>query len=382
MSSNKVTKSIVVGITAPTSVTLIRGQLKYFAEQGFETYLMAPDDERTRAYCENEGCHLLPVKISREISIFSDFATLWAITRLFYKLKPDIVNVGTPKMGFIGTLAAKLAGINLRINTCRGLRYEHEKGLKRWILRRQEWVTGICAHKIICISPSLRDVAVREKLFPEKKCIVINKGSSNGFDLSRFNPSRIDQSKRQVLKESLGLEHKFIFGFVGRLIDHKGISEMYNAFSRIYEKDSNTRLLIVGLFDLKQIADRSLIDRMKSHQGIVMPGRTSDVPMYLSLMDVFLLPSWREGFGNVLVEAAAMGIPVISTTGTGCRDAVSNGYNGILVEPKDDLQLEQAMAVLKNDNSKRASMGYNGIEWAKNFENIIIWEGMKSIYLK
>jgi glycosyltransferase involved in cell wall biosynthesis len=113
-----------------------------------------------------------------------------------------------------------------------------------------------------------------------------------------------------------------------------------------------------------------------------MPGRTDNVPLYLSIMDVFVLPAWWEGFGNVLVEAAAMGIPVISTKGTGTRDAVSDGFNGILVDVKNATQLASAMFELKENKEKRIQMGKNGIEWAKNFNSERIWEGMKELYLK
>lgn len=373
-------KKLIVGITAPGSVGLLRGQMRYFKELGYDTYLMSPKNERSVEYCKNEGCTLLEIKIEREISFLKDFGTLIRIIRILRRVRPDIVNFGTPKMGLLGSIAAKLVGINCRIDTCRGLRYEHEKGIKRWMLKKLERVTGICAHYVICISPSVKEVAVREHLFAEKKCVVINKGSSNGIDNVKFDRNSVPENLKQELKIELELNSHFVYGFIGRLIDHKGILELYNAFCRIYIKDNNSRLLVVGPVELSQIADVTLIDKMKSHEAIIMPGRTDNVPLYLSLMDVFVLPSWREGFGNVLVEAAAMGIPVISSTGTGCRDAVSDGFNGILVNPKDDIELEKAMEELKENGLKRAVMGNNGIEWAKNFSSKIIWDGINQLY--
>ena len=128
-------KRLVVGITAPGSVNLLRGQLKYFYEQGFITYLAAPDDPKTRAYTEQEHCTLLPVAIERDISLLRDLTALWTIFKHFRKVQPDIVNVGTPKMGLLGTLAGALTGVRKRIYTCRGFRYEHESGIKRKILK-------------------------------------------------------------------------------------------------------------------------------------------------------------------------------------------------------------------------------------------------------
>lgn len=373
-------KKLVVGITASGSVKLIRGQIKYFKRVGYETYLLAPDDERTRTYCAEEGCHLLPVKIEREISIFRDLISLWTIITIFYSLRPDIVNVGTPKMGLLGMIAARITGVKRRIYTCRGFRYEHEKGFLRKVLMTMERISGFLAQDIICISTSVKELGIRDKIFKAGKCHVIHHGSSNGINSHRFNAERISQPDILALKQQLNIEKKIVYGFVGRLVDRKGIAELYEAFTHVYEKDTNTRLLIVGPPEFEQITDKTLVDKFANHSGIIMPGRTDNVPLYLSVMDVFVLPAWWEGFGNVLVEAASMGIPVISTYGTGTRDAVSDGYNGILVDVKNTHQLTQAMTELLQNEKKRLEMGRNGVEWAKNFDSSIIWEGMKKIY--
>jgi glycosyltransferase involved in cell wall biosynthesis len=374
-------KKLIVGITIPGSVGLLEGQLKYFKDCDYDTYLMSPRGERSENYCKHEGCQLLDVNMERDISLLKDLKSLFRIISILQKVKPDIVNFGTPKMGLLGMLGAKICGVKRRIYTCRGFRYEHEKGIKRWVLKKMEWLTGACAHKIICISPSVKTMGVKDRLFKESKCAVINKGSSNGINLSRFDPKKISAQEKETLKEKLGLVSHFVFGFLGRLIDRKGISELFEAFCKVYEKDKNSRLLIVGLFDFSQIADKTIADKIKNHEGIVWPGRTDEVPLFLSVMDVFILPAWWEGFGNVLVQAAAMGIPVIGTNGTGTCDAVSNDYNGLLVEPKDVDQLEKAMLVLKADREKREMMGRNGIEWARHFDSKIVWEGMNKLYL-
>lgn len=374
-------KKLIVGITIPGSVGLLEGQLRFFKELGFETYLMSPRGERSENYCQREGCKLLDVNMERDISPFKDLKSLFRVIAFLKKVKPDIVNFGTPKMGLLGMLGAKICGVRRRIYTCRGFRYEHEKGIKRWVLKKMEWLTGTCAHKIICISPSVKDMGINDGLFKESKCVVINKGSSNGINLEKFDSKKVSKNDQRDLMEKLDLKNFFVFGFLGRLIDRKGISELYHAFCRVYEKDSNTRLLVVGLFDFAQIADKTIAEKIKNHEGIVWPGRTDDVPLFLSVMDVFILPAWWEGFGNVLVQAAAMGIPVIGTNGTGTCDAVSHGYNGLLVEPKDVDQLEKAMLDLKADTEKRKLMGKNGIEWARHFDSKIIWEGMNKLYL-
>lgn len=377
-----INKKLITGITAAGSVGLIGGQLKYFKSLGYDTYLMAPKDERSIKYCENEECILLDVEIERDINIKKDIKSLLKIISIIKKVKPDIVNFGTPKMGLLGMIASKILGVKRRIYTCRGFRYEHEQGRKRIILRFMEKLAGFCAQEIICISPSVKEFAITDKVFPANKCIVINKGSSNGIDLEKFNSSKIEPELKEDLLHKYALQDKFVFGYVGRLIDRKGISEMYYSFSELFEKNNDLRLLVVGPIEKEQISDLTILDKMENHPGIILTGRTDNVPLYLSLMDVFLLPAWWEGFGNVLVQAAAMGIPVVSTFGTGSRDAVSDGYNGILVKPKSVEELTDAMERMYRDSDLRNKMGKNGIEWSKNFDSKIIWNGMNQLYLK
>lgn len=267
-----------------------------------------------------------------------------------------------------------------RIYTCRGFRYEHERGKLRKVLKMCERISGACANTIICISPSVKALGVRDKLFKEKKCVVINKGSSNGIDPRQFSASDVSKEDTLALKEKYGIAGKFVYGFLGRIIDRKGINELYRAFCRVYEKDENTRLFVVGPWDDEQISDKSLYKKMKEHPGIVLPGRTDNAPLYLSAMDIFVLPAWWEGFGNVVVQAADMGIAVIGSTGTGVCDAVSDGFNGINVPPKDVGKLTEAMFLLKDDAELRNKYASNGPVWGQNFIPETIWEGMDRLY--
>ena len=375
-------KKLVVGITAPGSVVLIDGQLKYFKELGYDCYLMCPDDERVTDYCKREECNHISIKIEREISIINDFKSLWSIFKALKKIKPDVVNVGTPKMGLLGMLASRLLGVSKRVYTCRGLRYEHEFGNKKRILKLMEKLTGFCAQKVICISPSVRDLALKEGVFPKKKCIVINKGSSNGIDLDKFNIECIDTEEVNNLKNQYNLSGKFVFGYVGRMIDRKGINELYEAFDNLYKKNQNLRLVTVGANpDYSQLKYPEIVEKFNNHEGIIQIGYQKNVPLYMLLFNALILPAWWEGFGNVLVQAASLGLPVIGTFGTGTTDAVSNGYNGILVPIKDVNAIEKAMSELFENEKKRIEFGKNGIEWSKHFDRKIIWNEMNNIYL-
>nr|WP_236636748.1 glycosyltransferase [Sinomicrobium sp. N-1-3-6] len=170
---------------------------------------------------------------------------------------------------------------------------------------------------------------------------------------------------------------------MGRLVDRKGINELYTAFDELYHEDTDIRLLMVGSVEKQQIADKDLIAKYNNHPGIIMVGKVpfEEVPVHMALMDCFVLPAWWEGFGNVLIQAAAMGIPIISTHSTGCSNAVSDGYNGVLVKPiKNAKVIKEAMDNMKGNKEEAAVYGDNGIQWARNFEPIIIWQGLEKIY--
>lgn len=373
-------KKLIVGISAEGSVILLEGQLKYFKDAGYQTYLLAPRSERSEAFCEREECILLPIKIEREISVWKDIKSLFQIIAILKSIKPDIVNLGTPKVSLLGMIAARILKVPNRIYTCRGFRFEHEQGIKRSILIYMEKISSSFAHKVICISPSVKEFGLQNRIFDKCKAVVINKGSSNGFDLAKFNPAAVNENELATLKTQLGLGEKFVFGFVGRIVDRKGINELNTAFKRLAEKYNNLHLVIVGGVEDVQITDKSLLDKMRKTPGITFTGPQKNVPLYISLFNVFVLPAWWEGFGNVLVQAAAMGVPVISTTGTGTRDAVADGFNGLLVEPKNTDALYDAMENLYLNTADAKRLGTNGIEWAKNFDSNIIWEGMNEIY--
>jgi len=372
---------LIVGISAEGSIVLMEGQMRHFKSKGFDTYLLAPYSDRVRQYCEKEGCTHLFINIRRDISVLHDIVILIKIFRIFLRVKPDIINLGTPKISLLGMIAGKLLGVPKRIYTCRGFRFEHEHGIKRKILILMERITAYCAHKIICISPSLRDYGIAHNLFNAKSAIVINKGSSNGFNLKRFSSEMIDKNQQTALIRELGIEDKFVFGFVSRIYDRKGINELYQVFSKLSNQFPDMVLLMVGRYEEGQTADKSILEQLRKHGRIFLVGSQKNVPLYLSLMHVFVLPAWGEGFGNVMVEAAAMGLPVIGTNSTGIRDSFQNGFNGLQIEAKNPQELEDAMILLYTNRELRMSLGKNGPVWAGNFDNMIIWNGMEQVYL-
>lgn len=380
MKANK--KKLVLGITAPLSVILLKGQLRFFNEKGYAVFLLAPETSETINFCNEEGAQLLPVPIEREISIFKDVISLLHILKHLYKIKPDVINVGTPKMGLLGLIGAWILRVPKRYYTCRGFRYEHESGAIRKTLILMERIASYCANRVICISPSIRKMGVDDGIFPFEKTELVGNGSSNGVDLNAFTPATISDANRAALIGVKEWDGKFIIGFVGRIVDRKGINELYSAFCNLQLEFDDIHLLIVGKANISQVSDPFLIDKMEKNKNVTLTGYINNVNEYMSVMNLFVMPAWWEGFGNTLIQAAATGLPIISCDATGCRDAVKDGFNGILVPPNAETELKAMMRKLILSSELRSTLGGNGLEWAKRFDSDEIWEGLHQLYLR
>ena len=369
-------KKLILGVTVGGSSRLLDGQARYFKNLGYDVFLTAQEDVKGAIFCEKEGIAYLPVTIDKEINPVKDIVTLFQLIRHFRKIKPDIVNLGTPKMGLLGILAATILGVEKRVYTCRGHRYETENGFKLKILMWVERITCKCATDVIYVSKSLYNNALNNKLAYPKKSHVIGEGSSNGIDVNFFNRSGIDNLKRDNLIRKFDLKDKFIIGFVGRISLHKGAYELVEAFENIYEKHRNTRLVLMGHID----CDAEFEERFRAHPGIIHIPFQDDVPIYMSLFDIFVLPSWREGFPNVPIQAAAMGLPVIVSDATGCVDSIEDGVNGVLFPCKDTSALKSALESYIENPTLTKKHGENSLLWAKNFSPKRIWDGINEIY--
>lgn len=377
---NKKTK-LIVGITAYQSIVLIQGQLKFFSSH-YDVYLLAPDHESVESFCKEENTTHLPLKIERNPNPIKDIVTFFRLVAIFIKIKPQIVNFGTFKISFLGITAAWITGIKNRIYTCRGFRFQDQKGFTRMYLVAFERIVASLATQIVCISNSIAELGEEKKLFNPKKINVFSKGSSNGINLDVFCSENIDKTLVEKYNNDYQLKSKFVYGFVGRMLDSKGIVELYHSFNQLYNENNSFRLMMIGSFYENEIYDKSIITSYKTHPGIILCGKQplNLVPTYMSMLNLLVLPSWREGFGNVLIQAAAMGIPVLSNNITGCKDAVNDGFNGKLIEPKNESELVYWMRELYQNCNLRLMYAQNGKIWAKHFDSKIIWENMLNMY--
>lgn len=377
---------LVLSVTIPYCINFLRGQARYMKAKGFEVYLFCPYGEFVDDFVETEGCKHIDIPYSREISIFKDIKAFFIISYYLLKIKPEIVSAGTPKAGLLCVFSAKILGIKNRIFTLRGLKSTAMPiGFKRSLVERMEKLSGYFSVKIISISPSLTEYAIKNKICNPKKVLVLGKASSNGVDIKRFHPDNVNADATLAYKNKFNIKDSdLILGYVGRIVKSKGIEEYYNAFKILSLKHKNLKFLVVGPKEsLSDQPSTKILNQIENDENVIMTGLIKDVQHIYPLMDIFSLPShnFREGFGNVAIEASASGVPIIVTRGAGCQDAVNDNITGFLVNPKDSEGLKIKMDVYISDKSLREEHGKNGRDYAVNyFANEIIWKGQYELY--
>jgi glycosyltransferase involved in cell wall biosynthesis len=286
------------------------------------------------------------------------------------------VDVSTPKAGLLGSIAALLARVPCRVYTLRGLRMETATGLKRRMLWLAEWLSCACAHSVVPLSESLRRRAVDLKLVPAAKANIVK--HSGGVDLTRFAPRRRGSTETHALRQELGLTGKeSVIGFVGRFVKDKGIRELVEAFRELGTTRPNLRLLLVGDFESGDPVEPEVRKYIESASTILRPGFVENTAPYYALMDVFVLPTYREGFPGVPLEAQASGVPVVTTTATGAIESVVNGVTGVLVPVGDSKALTKAIDELLAEPTLRQRMGEAGrARTEREFRQDVIWDAL------
>jgi len=350
---------IVVGITSPQTCLVLGGRLRTLREAGFRVTLVSSPGTLLTRTAALEGVESVAIPMQREMSPFADLVSLARLWWLLFRLKPEMTEFSTPKAGLLGSIAAMLCGVPARVYFLRGLKLETCTGLKRRILLLTERLAAACSHAVLCNSDSLRNEALALGVATESKLRVLGSGSSNGVDVERFQPGP------SSLRERLGIPaDAHVVGFVGRLTRDKGLPELVEAFDAILAAKPDAHLLLVGWFDSAEDALGSdLRSRILNHPRIHTTGFVADTAPYYRVMDVMVLPTWREGFPNVVLEAAATEIPVVTTLSTGSRDAVVPEVTGLLIPPGYPVAIRESVLQLLRNPKRRCRMGLAARAW-------------------
>lgn len=384
--------------TVPVSVEKLLGKQLTFMNQFYEVTAISSDKEDLERVGQELGVKTKAIEMTRKITPIQDLKSLWQMYCYLKQEKPDIVHTHTPKAGLIGMIAAKLAGIKVRLHTVAGLPLMETSGVKRKVLNLVEKLTYACATKVYPNSYGLKDFILKEKFCPPHKLKVIGNGSTNGIDTAYFNPALFSPHQKKEIRQQWQLEEDdFVWIFVGRLVKDKGINELVAAFRQLTEEFNDSenknssvdnirnrapKLLLVGPLEpeLDPLLPETLRE-MEHNKNILTVGYQNDVRPYLAAADALVFPSYREGFPNVVMQAGAMELPSIVTDINGCNEIVKNNENGMIISVKNRDQIYNALLKLMADLSLYSKMKSQAREYiVQRYDQKLIWNAILAEY--
>ena len=341
---------------------------KYLHENGgYDISFICNDDEQFAAFLP-EYIHYYPIPMERGISL-GGLKAMRAIKKIFKEQKFDIVQYSTPNAACYASLAAWMAKIPVRLYCQWGIAYVGFQGIKRKIFKLEEKM--VCKLSTWVEPDSFGNLSFshKEGLYPENKGSVIWNGSASGVNLKKFDVSHKDEWKEEIRKKYNIPENAKVFVFIGRVTKDKGINELFSATKKLFEEYKDAYLLMVGPNENSGSVDQELYDWSVNEKRVIYCGFTNEVEKYLSASDVYVLPSYREGFGSAVIEAESMQVPVIISNISGPTDAMQENVTGLVVKKGSAEDLLKAMSQLYKNSDLRARLGKNAFEFAvKNFE--------------
>ena len=347
-------KKIIRSSTVPQSLeTFCKGMLKELSEQ-YEVIALSSPGEALDIIEKREGVRTIAVPMERHISILKDLKSLFALIRVFRNERPDMVHSITPKAGLLCMMAAWWTRVPVRIHTFTGLVFPTSRGLIKRVLMLTDRITCACATHIIPEGEGVKKDLIDNKI-TRKPLQVLGYGNIRGVDMDYYSRTDEVEEKAAVLRDS----NRYTFLFVGRIVRDKGINELVAAFQRLAIENPYVRLFLVGASEENlDPVDSLTVEAIKKESRLVSVGRKSgtDLLAYYAASDCFVFPSYREGFPNTVLEAGAMGLPSIVTDINGSREIIRDGFNGLVIPPRDEEALFEAMKWMLDNPEKRKSM--------------------------
>lgn len=321
-----------------------------------------------------EYIHYHPIAMKRGISL-DGVKAIWKMMKYFREEKFDLVQYSTPNAACYASIAARIAGIRNRVYCQWGIKYVAFTGLKRKIFKFIE--KTVCINSTVIEPDSFGNLRFgrEEGLYKDNKSRVVWNGSASGVNLTKFDVSYKDAWRREIRsKYSIPL-NATVFTFIGRITKDKGVNELFAAAKTLLSDKDDAYLMLIGNIEKSETIDPTLYDWSQTEPRVIYCGYTREVEKYLAASDVYVLPSYREGFGSAVIEAEAMGVPVIVSNIPGPTDAMKQNETGLLVEKGNAIDLQNAMTKLYNCKDKRLQMGERALEFAKNkFDQKVLFE--------
>ena len=368
-------KSIRIS-TIPLSLdVLLQGQLRMLSEHYEVVGVSSPGEELDKV-AQREGIRTIAVPMERKISPFKDLVSLFRLIRLFHREKPWMVHSLTPKAGLLAMTAAWICRVPVRIHMFTGLVFPTTTGLKQKILMATDSITCACATNVLPEGKGVQKDLERFRI-TSKPLNIIGNGNINGIDLEFFDqtPAVLEQAEKYRKEEVL------TFCFVGRIVRDKGINELVSAFQRLHQAYPNTRLVLVGPFE--ELLDPVLPETrqaIEQQAAIEWMGWQDDIRPFLAASEVFVFPSYREGFPNVVLQAGAMGLPCIVTDINGSNEIISDGINGCIIPSQNEEALYKAMEKLLDTEERQKLAQQARPQIANRYERKALWKELLKFY--
>lgn len=356
-------KKICIVTTMWSSINnWIKPFLNEYAKRGVDVSIVCNMDAEyeKKLKAEYPFVHTYPMPFPRGINVFGSIKSIGLLAKLFKREKFDMVQYSTPNASMYAAFAAKVAGIPARLYCQWGMVYVTMSGVKRKLFETIERLVCHFSTQIQPDSTGNLEFCRRNGFYDEKKSLVIWNGSAKGLDLTAFNISRKEEYAEEIKEKYNISEDAPVIGFVGRLGREKGCNELFSAFRELKGKFPALKLLFVGPIEKENTIEPELLAYFRECDDIIKTGRVVNVEKYISAMDIFVLPSYREGFGMSVIEASAMEVPVVVTKYPGPSSAIIEGVTGVSVEVKDRDALMRAISELLENAEKRAAMGRAG----------------------
>lgn len=362
---------------------LLPGQMHFMSTHGFNVLMISADGKELADVIKRENCRHVMVPMTRKITPWQDLKCLFQLIKIFRKEKPGIVHTHTPKAGLLGMMAAKICDVKVRIHTVAGLPLMVEQGFKYQLLKFIEKLTYACASQVWPNSNSLMQFIIKNKLCNKDKLSIVAKGSTNGIQLDRFNKQNLDQKIIDEIKMQINYRHKKNYLLcIGRLVVDKGITELVHVFTQLQKTNDDLILILAGGYEtaLDPLPAETLHE-IEINPSIIHINWTDQVEYYMSLADFFVFPSHREGFPNVLLQAGAMGLPVICSHITGNIDIVTNNETGLIFESENEQQMLSLLQYALLHPQQMQTMAKKlQQEIKENYPQENIWQKMLEAY--